>query len=47
MEALDPEVMVGVTERGELRAISEEAGTRVLAALDSLSSESSQSSHSS
>ncbi len=38
VEALDPEVMVAVTERDELRAIAKEAGSRIRAALDSLAS---------
>jgi uncharacterized protein (DUF302 family) len=38
VEALDPEVMVGVTEREELRPVAEEAGRLIRAALDSLAS---------
>lgn len=38
VEALDPQVMVGVTEREELRPVAEEAAKRIRAALDSLAS---------
>jgi uncharacterized protein (DUF302 family) len=38
VEALDPEVMVGVTGREELRPVAEEAAKRIRAALDSLTS---------
>jgi uncharacterized protein (DUF302 family) len=36
VQALDPQVMIDVPERDELRPVADEAGTRIRAALDSL-----------
>jgi uncharacterized protein (DUF302 family) len=38
VQALDPQVMVAVPERDELQPIADEAGRRIQAALDSLTS---------
>lgn len=38
VQALDPQVMVSVPEREELRPIADEAGQRIRAALDAVSS---------
>jgi uncharacterized protein (DUF302 family) len=38
VQAVDPQVMVAVPERDELRPIADEAGRRIHAALDSLTS---------
>jgi uncharacterized protein (DUF302 family) len=38
VQALDPQVMVAVPERDELQPIADEAGRRIRAALDSLTS---------
>jgi hypothetical protein len=39
VQALDPQVMVAVPEREDLRPIADEAGQRIRAALDSLTAE--------
>ena len=39
VQALDPAIMVAVPERPELRPVAEEAGQRIQAALDTLSSQ--------
>ncbi|TMR42227.1 DUF302 domain-containing protein [Actinomadura geliboluensis] len=39
VQALDPGIMVAVPERPELRPVAEEAGQRIQAALDTLSSQ--------
>lgn len=39
VQALDPQVMVTVPEREDLRPIADEAGQRIRAALDSLTAE--------
>ncbi|HVV21060.1 MAG TPA: DUF302 domain-containing protein, partial [Pseudonocardiaceae bacterium] len=36
VQALDPQVMIDMPERDELRPVADEAGTRIRAALDSL-----------